>query len=129
VAGHVDVLFFQVDSVRQHHVAKKIKILAIMDNKRVSSLPEMPTLNELGFSGLNASSWNALAAPPKTPDHITSVLNKAINDILSTPEVVAHFRRLSMEPVGGTQAQVRSFLKDETARWSEVIRIAKITVQ
>ena len=129
VAGHIDMLFFQVDSVRQHHEAKKVKLLAMTTDKRVASLPDIPTLAELGYPNVLATSWNAIAAPPKTPMAVTSVLNRAINEILASPDVVAHFRGISMEPVGGTPDEVRRFLRDETERWSEVIRAARITVQ
>lgn len=129
VAGHIDMLFFQVDSVRQHHDAGKVKILAATTAKRITSLPNVPTLIELGYAGFESSSWNALAAPPKTPLAVTSLLNKAIIDILRQPDVIAHFRGLTMDPVGGSQVEVRQFLKAETQRWSEVIRTAKISVQ
>ncbi|MCC6890329.1 MAG: tripartite tricarboxylate transporter substrate binding protein [Hyphomicrobiales bacterium] len=129
VAGHIDMLFFQVDSVRQHHEAGKVRILAATSARRIASLPEIPTLIELGYAGFEASSWNALAAPPNTPPAVTALLNRTINEILTAPDVIAHFRSLSMEPVGGSQAQVRAFLKAETARWGEVIRTARISVQ
>jgi len=66
-------------------------------------------------------------APPKTPAPILAKAHQAIIDVLKAPETVAHFHKINMEPVGGTPAEIRKFIKDETARWAEVIREAHIS--
>src|SRR5712691_4974464 len=128
IAGHVDLLFFQIDSVREQYQAKKAKMLAVMTAERIASVPEVPTMDEAGVKGLRSDSWNALAAPPKTPDAIVAKLNRGINAVLSEPDTAAHLRSMSMTPVGGTPAAMKAFIKEETERWGEVIRAAKISL-
>jgi tripartite-type tricarboxylate transporter receptor subunit TctC len=126
IAGHLDVLFFQLDSVRGQVEAKRARMLAVTADERVAAMPEIPTMAEAGVSGLRSNTWNALMAPPKTPAAITAKLNQAINEILKTPETVDHLRGMNMIPVGGTPAGIRAFIAEETARWGEVIRAAGI---
>ena len=128
IAGHVDLLFFQIDAVRAQYQAKKAKMLAVTTAQRVDAVPEVPTISEAGVQGFRSDTWNALAAPPRTPAAIVGKLNAGINEVLKAPETVEHFRRMSMSPVGGTPNEIKTFIKDETARWGEVIRAANISV-
>src|SRR5437763_6622944 len=66
IAGHLDLLFFQLDSVREQYQAKKAKMLAVTTAARVASVPDVPTMEEAGVKGFRSDTWNALAAPPKT---------------------------------------------------------------
>ena len=128
VAGHVDMLFFQLDSVREQYRANKIKMLAVTTPTRIAAVPEVPTMVEAGLKDFRSDTWNALAAPPKTPAAIVAKLNSAINAALAEPETAQHLRGMNMTPVGGTPEAARAFISQETARWGEVIRAAKISV-
>src|SRR2546425_1978448 len=66
VAGNVDMLFFQLDSVREQYRANKARMLAGSTAVRIASVPEVPTMEEAGVKDFRSDSWNALAAPPKT---------------------------------------------------------------
>ena len=92
VAGHLDVLFFQLDSVREQVQAKRARMLAVTADERVAVLPDVPTMAEAGVPGLRSNTWNALMAPPKTPAAITAKLNQAINEVLKTPDTAEHLR-------------------------------------
>jgi tripartite-type tricarboxylate transporter receptor subunit TctC len=92
-------------------------------------MPEIPTLIEAGVADFRSSTWNAIAAPPKTPRAIVAKLNGAINEVLKSPDVQAHFAALSMQPVGGTPGHMAEFVKAETRRWGEVIRAANIVTE
>jgi tripartite-type tricarboxylate transporter receptor subunit TctC len=126
IAGHLDVLFFQLDSVRGQVEANRARMLAVTTDERVAAVPEVPTMAEAGVPGLRSNTWNALMAPPKTPAAITAKLNRAINEILKSPETVEHLRGMNMIPVGGTPGEIRTFIAEETARWGDVIRAAGI---
>ena len=126
VAGHLDVLFFQLDSVREQVQAKRARMLAITADERVAVLPDVPTMAEAGVPGLRSNTWNALMAPPKTPAAITAKLNRAINEVLKSPDTAEHLRAMNMVPVGGTPEGIRAFIAEETARWGDVIRAANI---
>src|SRR5262245_4451531 len=129
VAGHLDLLFFQLDSVREQYQAKKAKMLAVTTAERVASVPEVPTMDEAGVKGFRSDTWNALAAPPKTPAPLVAKLNAAINTVLKAPETAEHLRAMNMTPVGGTPDAIKAFIKEETERWGEVIRAANIRVE
>ncbi len=126
IAGHLDLLFFQLDSVREQYQAKKAKMLAVTTDARVPAVPEIPTMDEAGVRGFRSNTWNALMAPPKTPAVIVAKLNQAINEVLKKPETVEHLRRMNMTPVGGTPAEIRAYIAAETERWGDVIRAANI---
>src|SRR5436189_5242324 len=128
VAGHVDMLFFQLDSVREQYRANKAKMLAVTTPARIPSVAEVPTMDEAGVKDFRSETWNALAAPPKPPAAIVAKLNAAINAALADRETAEHLRAMSMSPVGGSPEAARAFIKQETVRWGEVIRAAKISV-
>jgi tripartite-type tricarboxylate transporter receptor subunit TctC len=128
VAGNVDMLFFQLDSVREQYRANKVKMLAVTTATRIASVPEVPTMEEAGVKDFRSDSWNALAAPPKTPAAIVAKLNDAINAVLKEPETAEHLRNMNMTPVGGTPDAAKIFIRQETERWGEVIRAAKISL-
>src|SRR3989454_762335 len=86
VAGNIDMLFFQLDSVREQYRAGKVRMLAVTTAARSASVPEVPTMEEAGVEDFRSDSWNALAAPPKTPAAIIAKLNEAINAVLKEPE-------------------------------------------
>ena len=128
VAGNVDMLFFQLDSVREQYRANKVKMLAVTTAARIASVPEVPTIEEAGVKDFRSDSWNALAAPPKTPAAMIAKLNDAINAVLKEPEAAEHLRSMNMTPVGGAPDAAKIFIRQETERWGEVIRAAKISL-
>src|SRR5262249_58938403 len=99
IAGNVDMLFFQLDSVREQYRANKVKMLAVTTAARIASVPEGPTMAEAGVKDFRSDSWNALAAPPKTPAAIVAKLNDPINAVLQEPPTTQHPRSLHMTPV------------------------------
>jgi tripartite-type tricarboxylate transporter receptor subunit TctC len=128
VGRNIDMLFFQLDSVREQYRAGKAKMLAVTTPARIASVPEVPTMEEAGVKNFRSDTWNALAAPPKTPAPIVAKLNAAINAALAEPETAEHLRAMSMSPLGGTPEAARALIAQESARWGEVIRAAKISV-
>jgi tripartite-type tricarboxylate transporter receptor subunit TctC len=127
VGRNIDMLFFQLDSVREQYRAGKAKMLAVTTPARIASVPEVPTMDEAGVNNFRSDTWNALAAPPKTPAPIVAKLNAAINAALAEPETAEHLRAMSMSPLGGTPEAARALIAQESARWGEVIRAAKIS--
>jgi tripartite-type tricarboxylate transporter receptor subunit TctC len=128
IAGNVDMLFFQLDSVREQYRADKVKMLAVTTATRIASVPEVPTMEEAGVKNFRSDSWNALAAPPKTPPAIVAKLNDAINVVLKERDTAEHLRSMNMTPVGGAPDAAKVFIKQETERWGEVIRAANISL-
>ena len=126
VAGHVDLIFMQLQAAIKLHEGGKARILPVTSDKRIPALPNTPTMGEAGLKDFISDTWNAISAPPKTPAPIVAKLNAAINDVLKMPEVQEQFRKLHLQPGGGTPQDMAKVVKEDTARWSEVIREAKI---
>jgi tripartite-type tricarboxylate transporter receptor subunit TctC len=128
VAGHVDLLFIQLDAVRELWRAGKLKMLAVASDKRLDELPGIPDIAEAGVPDLRVDTWNAIAAPPKTPKPIIAKINAAMNEVFALPEIRARLATMSMTPAGGTPDDMAAFVKSETKRWGDVIQAAHITV-
>ncbi|MPM92595.1 hypothetical protein SDC9_139730 [bioreactor metagenome] len=89
----------------------------------------MPTAQESGVKGFVASSWNALAAPSKTPAPVIARLNKEINAAVNNPEVAKKLRELNVQAQASTPEQTAKLLQSEIRRWGDVIAQAKIPKQ
>jgi tripartite-type tricarboxylate transporter receptor subunit TctC len=126
IASHVDMIFMEVASAIKLHQSSNARILAVAADKRIATLPDVPTLSEAGVNGVISSSWNAMAAPPKTPPAIVAKLNAAVNEALRSPEAQAHFAALDLRAVGGTPDEAATFIRNETKVWSGVIEQAGI---
>jgi tripartite-type tricarboxylate transporter receptor subunit TctC len=126
VAGHVDYIFMELASAHKLHAGGKARILAVATDKRLELMPEIPTLIEVGLPDFVSDTWNAISAPPKTPAAIIAKLNRAINDVLEEPETKTRFRELNLMAAGGSPQDMAKLKKEETERWSKVIRNAGI---
>jgi tripartite-type tricarboxylate transporter receptor subunit TctC len=126
IAGHVDFIFMELASAIKLHEGGKARILAVATDKRISSLPDIPTLNEAGVKGFESGTWNALAAPPKTPAAIVLKLNKAVNEVLQSPQAQDHFAKINLRAAGGSPAEAAAFIKKETEVWGGVIKDANV---
>jgi tripartite-type tricarboxylate transporter receptor subunit TctC len=73
-----------------------------------------------------SGTWNAMAAPPNTPAAIVAKLNKAVNEVLQSPEAHAHFAQINLRAAGGTPAEAAAFIKKETEVWGGVIKDANV---
>jgi tripartite-type tricarboxylate transporter receptor subunit TctC len=129
IAGHVDLMFSELATSIELHKSGKARILAVATKQRVAALPDIPTMAEAGVPGCESDTWNALTAPPQTPDAVIAKLNGAINAAMKGPELLDRYRKLNLQPGGGTPAEMSAFFKAETQRWGEVIRAAGIQPQ
>jgi tripartite-type tricarboxylate transporter receptor subunit TctC len=126
VAGHVDLIFMEMSAAYKLHDAGKARILAVATDHRVDLLKDIPTMIEVGAPNFISDTWNAISAPPRTPAPIIAKLNQTINDIIGQDDMKKRFTELNLEPVGGSPADMRKLVEEETRRWSEVIRKAGI---
>ena len=126
LAGNVDLMFNELATSIELHKSGRARILAVTVKDRVPSLPDIPTLEEVGVHGCISDTWHAITAPPKTPPEIIAKLNAAANAAMRDPGLLQRFAALSIGPGGGTPAQASAFVKEETQRWGEVIHEAGI---
>jgi tripartite-type tricarboxylate transporter receptor subunit TctC len=99
---------------------RKLKGLAVTGDKRAPELPDLPAIAET-YPEVQATSWFAIVAPPKTPPALAGLLSQAISEALRMPDVVKRLREFGATPVGGTPAETADFIKAETERWRRVI--------
>src|SRR4249919_2518753 len=126
IAGHVYFIFMELASAIKLHEGGKARILAVATDKRISSLPDIPTLDEVGVKGFESGTWNAIVAPPKTPAAIVAKLNKAVNEVLKGPQAQDHFAKINLRAAGGSPAEAAAFIKKETEVWGGVIKDANV---
>jgi tripartite-type tricarboxylate transporter receptor subunit TctC len=106
-----------------------IRGLAVTSRKRVSDLPDVPTVDESGFPGFEASGWHALFAPAGTPREIVDKVNRLVNAYLKSDEGKAQLRKLGITALGGTPEDLAAHLERERAKWGPIIKEANITLQ
>ena len=126
MGGHVDLMFDVLPSSMPYVKAGKLKAIGITVNQRSPLLPEVPTVAESGLPGYQAITWNGLLAPAATPKEITGKLAGAIAQVLRTPEMKERFAGIGTEPWSNTPEQFGAFLREETAKWTTVIKRAGI---
>jgi len=103
-----------------------LKALAVTSDKRFVGLPDVPTVAESGVPGYQASSWNGIAAPARTPRAVVDRLNREINAAAGKPEVRKRLSELGVEARAGTPEALRDLLASEIVKWKAVIERAKI---
>jgi tripartite-type tricarboxylate transporter receptor subunit TctC len=121
LGGHVDLFFGNISPVLPHYRDGKFKILAVADTMRAPAIPDVPTSAEAGLPGFLTTAWFAAVGPPKLPDALAQRIAADFIDILKLPDVAARFRAIGTEPVGTQPAQTAAFIREEVARWREVI--------
>jgi tripartite-type tricarboxylate transporter receptor subunit TctC len=126
IASHVDFIFMELASAIKLHEGGRARILAVATAKRIANLPDIPTLDEAGVKGFESGTWNALTAPPKTPPAIVAKLNKAVNEVLKSPEALAHFGRINLTAASSSPTEAKTFIQKETAVWGNVIKEAHV---
>jgi tripartite-type tricarboxylate transporter receptor subunit TctC len=126
IGGYIDMIFMELASANKLAKGGQARILAVATDKRIPSLPDVPTFAEIGVKGFESSTWNAIAAPPGTPPEIVEKLNDAVTDALNSPGAVDLFHKLNLQPEPGSPSQAASFIHAQTALWSDVIAKARI---
>jgi tripartite-type tricarboxylate transporter receptor subunit TctC len=125
----VQVAFDMLAPIISQYKSGVVRIVAITSERRFSGLPDIPTIAESGVIGYQASSWNAIAAPAKTPRAIIDRLNKEINTALAAPEVKSKLLELGVTARGGTPDELKNLLTSDIKKWQGVIERAKIEKQ
>jgi tripartite-type tricarboxylate transporter receptor subunit TctC len=125
LGGQVQVLFEPLPASIQHIRSGKLRALGVTTAARSEALPDLPTVGEF-VPGYEASGWNGVCAPRGTPAEIIEQLNKAINAGLADPKLKARLADLGATPLGGSPADFRKLIVEETEKWSKVIRAGNI---
>lgn len=112
-----------------HIQAGKLKALAVTGNKRLASLPDVPTFSEAGLDGFDISSWYGILAPTGTPSGVVEKLNTTIQDILKSDDIRQKLEAIEAEPLIGGSNDFSELIKKDTQRFQSVIKDAQIKVE
>jgi tripartite-type tricarboxylate transporter receptor subunit TctC len=130
VKGHdLQAMFEVLAPVISHIRSGNLRALAVTFDHRFAGLPDVPTLAEAGVPGYEASAWNGVAAPAKTPRAIVDRLNREINAAVAAPEVKQRLQDLGVDARGSTPEALHDLLVSETAKWKKVVEAAHIEKQ
>jgi tripartite-type tricarboxylate transporter receptor subunit TctC len=128
IGGQVDMLFDTTVAAQAHIDGGRLRPLAVTSSKRLSTLPNVPTIGEAGIPGFEVVSWQAIFVPAKTPAPVVSRLNTEIGRILAAPDMQERLTKLGMLSQPMTPEQIQGFQKAEIAKWGDVVKAANIRI-
>jgi len=105
-----------------HVKSGRVRVLAVSSAKRLPSLPDVPTLNELGYPGMEDYTWVGLFVPAGTPSEATQKLNEAVLRAVRSPEVRERLDALAFEATAAPLKETSDYVRAELAKWAKVVR-------
>jgi tripartite-type tricarboxylate transporter receptor subunit TctC len=129
VAGHIPLMFGPSPVVVPMVQSGRLRALAFTSLKRSAQLPDVPTVDELGIKGYEASGWYGLHGPRGLPRGIVEKLNAAARQIVQMPDVLATYASLNLEPVSATPEEFAQFIEADIRKYAEIVKRAGIPLQ
>jgi tripartite-type tricarboxylate transporter receptor subunit TctC len=126
LGGNVDMMFEQMYSALPNLRAGKVRALGITSSHRESQLADVPTFGELGLPKVVVTNWQGVIGPKGLPGELVSKLNVALNKVLAEPAVRKAVEEQANEVLGGTPAEFAALIRDESAKWGELVRLRNI---
>ena len=124
IAGEVHFSFANVPAILGHVRSGRLRALAVLAPKRSDLMPEVPTMEEAGVKDVIVPVWYALLAPAATPREIVKTLNDATVRAARSPELRQKLVEQGADPVGNSPEEFARLLKEEVAKWAEVVKIS-----
>ena len=129
IAGQIAFLMDSVVSAQPHISGGRVRPLAVTGARRSASLPNVPTFTEIGVPGMEFSNWFGVFAPAGTPPDIVQRLNRELNTLLRSADVIDKLSKTGAEVAGGTPEQFAKTYRDENESWKAVIRRANMKAE
>lgn len=127
MSGRITYTFYTMSGLKEYVAAKRLKPIAITAAVRHPEFPTVPTMTEAGIKGFDdVGAWFGIVAPAGTPAAIVARLNSVIDKSLAKPDVRERLVGLGMVPVGGPPSVFKTFLEQDSARWTALIKAANI---
>ena len=128
IGGQIQYSFETMTAATPHVKSGRAIAIAQTRLKRAKGHPNVPTMDEQGFAGFDATTWYGLAAPAKLPPAIARRMNEDINKVLAMPDVMEKLDQYGAEDGGGTPERFAAFIRSEQQKWAKVIKDAKVSV-
>ena len=126
VGGQLDFACTLTTSPGPHIQAGRLRALAVTSATRTQQLPDVPTVEQAGFPGFEATAWFALAVPTGTPAEIIAKINATANAFIRSAKGKEELSKLDSLPAGGTPEETKAFIAAEVRKWAPIIKAAKI---
>ncbi|HZS67694.1 MAG TPA: tripartite tricarboxylate transporter substrate binding protein [Burkholderiales bacterium] len=122
IAGNVELMFESTNSIAPHVRAGRVRALAVTGTRRAHSLPEVPTMIEAGVPGYEVTAWSGVIAPAGLPRPVLERLNAAVNAAINEPATHTRLAEMGSEGGGGTPEEFAALIRQDSAKWAEVVR-------
>jgi tripartite-type tricarboxylate transporter receptor subunit TctC len=126
MGNQVDFSFQNLGAVTNYIKGGRMKALAVTAKARHPQLPDVPAVGEAGFGDLVVTSWQAAAAPAKTPKDVVARLNGAMVKALQSPDVSERMKQIGFDVVASSPDEFGAFMKAEVERWTRVVNKGNI---
>lgn len=129
IAGHTPIAFLALPPVAPHIKQGSLRALAILARKRSASFPDVPTMEESGFSGQESDALTGVVVPAGTPKEIIELLYREIAKVFAQPDVKQRLAALGFDPVVNTPDEYAIYIKTEIPKWGKIVRAASIRIE
>ena len=129
IAGQVQLVTGTIPALLPFIKDGRVKALAVTSAKRSSALPDVPSMTEAGYSGIDVVNYFALMAPAGTPPAVIDRINAAINKLVVLPEVVARFKADAVEAAPGSPALLVHFIEADYRAWRNVVKTQNLKIE
>jgi tripartite-type tricarboxylate transporter receptor subunit TctC len=129
VAGHVEMIFSGVPALVPFIQSGRLRAVGIGSLKRFAAIPEVPTFDESGLKGYEATTWFGLMAPIKTPKEIVARWNAEVGKILASADIKTRFANEGLDPMGGSQEQFAKFIRIEIDKYARLVKASGMKPQ
>jgi tripartite-type tricarboxylate transporter receptor subunit TctC len=126
IGGHIPIMFDSLPGVIQHIRGGKLRALGVTSLKRAPAAPDIPTIDESGVKGFDATAWFGMYAPGNMPAELTRKISSDVLDALKSPRIRAQFAEQGADPGTLSQPEFASFVNDEMIKWGKVIVAANV---
>ena len=123
------MVFYQVPALVSQINAGQLKAIVVLAPKRTPLLPDVPTSGEQGIADFDATAWMGLFAPANTPRAVIDRLNAAVRAAVANPEVIKQLVPQGFTMVGSSPTEFGDFVRQDIAKWAEVIKATGATIQ
>jgi tripartite-type tricarboxylate transporter receptor subunit TctC len=124
IGGQLDFVSETVPVVLPLLASGQVKALAVAADKRIQTLPNVPTFQEAGVANMNMQGWITMLAPAKTPEPIVQRMSQAVDSVMKMPDVRKRMLELGMTPMDMPREDMLPFLRSEMQKWKEAVRMS-----
>ena len=129
MGGQIQYCFETMTAATPHVKSGKVIAIAQTRLKRAKGHPNVPTMQEQGFDGFEATTWYGLAGPGKLPAAIADKVNRDVNTVLAMADVQERFDTYGAEDGGGSREKFAAFIAAEQIKWARVVKEGKVQVE